>query len=100
MSKESRQGKNPPDAIQLLWREGFFKTQQNLPAVAGELGGRGNNFSSVNLSKALSSARFLSRRGKRGAYAYLQKISAISREVESIEHELFSEGTKGSGTFI
>lgn len=91
MLKESRQGKNASHAINILWEEGFFNVARTLQAVAQRLGSRGNNFSSVELSKALARAKFLSRRGKRGAFKYIQKVSAASKEIKSIEDDLFSD---------
>lgn len=91
MSKENRQGKNPTDAIKILWEEGFFKLRNNLSTIDKELISRGNNFSSAQLSKAVSRARFLNHFGKCGAYEYAQKLSAVSVEIEKIGNDLFSD---------
>lgn len=90
MLKENRQGKNPSDAIRILWEEGFFVLRKNLYAITQELSGRGNNFSLVEIAIAISRSRFLSRYGKRGTYKYAQKISAVSKEIEKFESDLFS----------
>lgn len=72
-----------------MWNEGFFKSWQSLPTIVVELGERGNNFSSVEICKALLRTKYLTRRGKRGAYEYIQKMDAIRKEVEDVEHDLF-----------
>lgn len=76
MLRENRQGKNPSDALNILWEEGFFKSSKNLAAVIEHLGSRNNNFSSPEISKALSRASFLRKSGRRGSFQYAQKLDA------------------------
>src|SRR3972149_1235344 len=86
-----RSAKSPTEAMRILWEEGFFETPQNLASIARELGNRGNNFSSMEIGVALLRAKsFLTRHGKRGSFEYIQKINAISKEIEKIEDNLFS----------
>ena len=86
-----RSAKSPTEAMRILWEEGFFETPQNLASIARELGNRGNNFSSMEIGVALLRAkRFLTRHGTRGSFEYIQKINAISKEIEKIEDNLFS----------
>ncbi len=91
MSKgNSKSANSSPEALEILWKEGFFKAWHNFKDVCEELGKRGNNFSKPELAKALKSADFLTRRGSQGSYQYAQRIPAINKETEKIESELFS----------
>ena len=83
--------KNAPEALRALWTEEFFKSWRNLSAISNELNSRGNNFLSKDLCIALSRAKFLTRRGKRGFFEYAQKKDAVSKEIKNIEHNLFSD---------
>ncbi len=94
MSKENGNkgtAKNATDALTIVWSEGFFKNWQNLASISKELSSRGNHFSSMEIGVALIRTKFLTRRGKRGTYEYIQKRPPISKEVESVENELFAD---------
>jgi hypothetical protein len=66
----------PSDAIELLYRRGFFKEARRLPDVSNELGREGYNFSRQSVFMALKAATFLLVIGKRGAYGFVQKFPA------------------------
>jgi len=84
--------KTPTNGIQVLWQEGFFKTWQTIASISKNFEKRGNNFSSAEIGVTLlRGKKFLTRRGKRGNYQYIQKKDAVSGEVEKIENALFSD---------
>lgn len=89
--REKRSAKNAADALVILWGEGFFKTHQNFKSVCENLTNRGNNFYLPSLGIALRQAKFLTRRGKSGAFEYIQKHEADSGGIKSIGHDLFSD---------
>lgn len=91
MIRKKKFAQNPTDALAILWEEGFFKTRQNFKSICKNLTGRGNNFSLPSLGMTLRQAKFLTRYGKRGFFEYIQKHEAILEEVESVEHNLFSD---------
>lgn len=88
--KEKRSAKNAVESLNFLWEEGFFKTHQNFKSVCKNLTDRGNNFSSSSLGIALRQARFLTRRGKRGFFEYIQKHEADLEVFKGVTHDLFS----------
>lgn len=92
MLQKNKENTNANISIRLLWQERFFKVGRTLQEVADQIAKRwDHNFSSPDISKALKKAKFLTRTGKRGYFRYIQKISPVSKKVESIENQLFSE---------
>ncbi len=89
--RSKRTAKTASEALIILWYESFFKYWHTLKIISETLGKKGNNFSASELSMALLRAKYLTRRGKRGAYEYIQKRPAVSKEVKSIEDELFAD---------
>jgi hypothetical protein len=76
-SKPSQAAKTATLALQILWREGFFKTSRLKADVDGHLAKRGNHFSGPELGMALSRAKHLTRKGKQGSYEYIQKYPYV-----------------------
>jgi hypothetical protein len=70
--------KSATEALKHLWEEGFFRVARKGTAIDSHLAKRGNNFSPPELGMALKRARYLTRRGKRGSYEYIQKYPFIS----------------------
>ncbi|MER2514149.1 MAG: hypothetical protein ABTQ25_17325 [Nitrosomonas ureae] len=66
-----------PNALKLLWQEKVFIGPNDLRAIEAELMKRGYNFTDKNLMMALKNAKFLTRRGERGNYMYIQKYPFI-----------------------
>ncbi len=62
-----------PGALQILWQESVFREAKELRTITAELSKRGYNFSETNLAKALARCKFLTRRGARGSFTYIQK---------------------------
>ncbi len=78
-------------AIKILWQEGVFRTWQRFAGISRILEERGNNFSKPEIGQALRRAVYLTRRGTRGSYEYIQRMPAISKVVDKIENQLFSD---------
>lgn len=86
-----RTANSAPKALEMLWQEGIFKSWHKLNQISQILGERGNNFSKPELSLALRRANFLTRRGLRGSFEYIQRLPAVNKEIDKIEDDLFSE---------
>jgi hypothetical protein len=71
------------EALEILWQEGIFESWRDFKTVSNILSRRGNNFPKPGLGLALRQAKFLTRRGPRRAYEYIQKIPAISSETKN-----------------
>lgn len=81
-----------PEALRILWQEGFFKIWNNQDKVAIHLANRGNNFRPDTLRMALARADHLISRKQNGVLEYIQKKPAVSKEIDRIENELFEDG--------
>ncbi len=93
--KAKKTADSAPEALRLLWQEGLFKRWTDQDKIAESLGKRGNNFPENTLSVALlrAAGAFLVRRKKQdgSGFEYIQKKPAISKEVDTIEVDLFDE---------
>lgn len=65
--------KTAPDALKILWNEKVFLKPKDVKNIEVELEKRGYNFTDKNLMMALKGASFLTRRGKKGEFTYVQK---------------------------
>ena len=72
--------KNAPDSLKLLWSNGFFKAWKNYGQIVKKLSEDGFNFTNAEFGMALKRSSHLTRRGKRGAYEYIQKYPFINHE--------------------
>lgn len=74
-----------PALLQDIYQRSFFATEKKFEDVKHELGRIGSHPTDGALLKALSRARFLTRRGSKGSYSYIQKHAprkiSLSREV-------------------
>jgi hypothetical protein len=61
------------DQLQRYWEKGFFKGSKTVADTDKQLAKAGYNFSPAELGMALMRAPYLTRKGKRGAYTYIQK---------------------------
>jgi hypothetical protein len=73
-----------PEALQLLWRDGFFKSRRKKEQVVAELSKKEHNFSGSTLSHALDSSKFLTRNGKKGTYDFIQTFPYHERALEKV----------------
>jgi len=63
----------PTPALKRLHEKGIFKTERNFGEVESELAKMDCNFPKASLAKALARADFLTRRGTRGNYRWIQR---------------------------
>lgn len=73
--------KTATEALVILWEEGVFKSVQKNKKISDKLAKRGNNFSPAELGMALKRAKYLTRKGKKGSYEYIQKYPFIKEKV-------------------
>lgn len=69
-----------PGALRMLWKENKFLTPKDTKAIEIELEKRGYNFTDKNLMMALKATRFLTRKGRKGEYVYVQKHPYVKEE--------------------
>lgn len=81
-----------PEALRILWQEGFFKVWSDQNKIAAHLSKRGNNFLPGTLRKALERSPHLICRKQNGVLEYVQTRPAVSKEIDKIESELFEDG--------
>ena len=62
-----------PKALIILWKDKVFLKSQDVKTIEKELEERGYNFTAKNLMMALKSVKFLTRKGIKGSYIYVQK---------------------------
>ena len=75
-NNKPRAARTATEALVVLWQDGFLNVWKKLSQIEQVLEKRGNHFSSPELGMALKRARHLTRKGKRGAYEYIQKYPA------------------------
>jgi hypothetical protein len=68
------------EALKILWEDEFFSTWKQKGPVVEALAKKGNHFSDPELGMALMRASYLTRRGKRGQYEYIQKYPFVAEE--------------------
>lgn len=61
------------EALRILWGDAFFRAWKKKAGIEEKLAQRGNHFSDAELGMALKRAPYLTRRGNRGSYEYIQK---------------------------
>jgi hypothetical protein len=76
----SKIAKTATEGLRHLWEDQFFETIKDREAVVAVLAKRGNHFSDSELGMALLRAPYLTRRGKRGNYEYIQKHPFVPSE--------------------
>jgi len=89
--KAKKTAEKAPQALRILWEEGFFRTWKDQAKVDAHLAERGNNFPSNTLWMALARAPYLIRRKQNGILEHVQRKPAVSREVDEIETKLFDD---------
>jgi len=66
-----------PQALKYIWEKKFFdKQQRNFQEIKKGIGNFGCNPSDETLHMALKNAKFLTRKGAKGAYTYIQKYAS------------------------
>lgn len=89
--KIKKTAEKAPEALRILWQEGFFKNWESQDKIVAHLAKRGNNFRYHTLEMALRRAVYLIDRKENGVLEYIQTKPAISKEVDKIENELFDD---------
>ncbi len=82
MARTNRVAKTATEGVLILWEEKFFRTAKTTPEIVNALAQRENHFPTNALSMALERAQFLTRKGKKGAYEYIQQYPYVP-EAES-----------------
>lgn len=72
-SNAGKAARSAPEALKILWEEDFFRDRRKKAEIVAVLAKRGNHFNDAELGMALGRAKHLTRSGKRGSYAYIQK---------------------------
>lgn len=61
----------------------MFLKPKDVRSIEAELEKRGYNFSDKNLMMALKGAKFLTRKGKKGEFVYVQKHPYVEEDLDS-----------------
>jgi len=72
--------KTATEGLKILWSEGFFENWKKMLDIAKIFAERKHHFSDAELGMALNRANYLTRRGKRRNYEYIQKHPYIKEE--------------------
>lgn len=67
------------DVLRTLWQDGFFRSWRKSGTILEHLSKKGYNFPPPTVRMALKDADYLTRRGKRGAYEYIQKYPFVTQ---------------------
>ncbi len=70
------------EGLKHLWEERFFESPKKKDPIVDAFAKRGNHFPDAELGMALLRAPYLTRRGKRGSYEYIQKHPFVPDERE------------------
>lgn len=68
------------EALKHLWEEKFLSNWKKHPEIVSHLDKNQHHFSDAELGMALKRAKFLTRKGKRGNFEYIQKHPFIKEE--------------------
>jgi hypothetical protein len=74
--------RTPAESLKLLWGKKFFKTWKKYSQIVQYLSTAGYHFSTPELGMALKRAKYLTRRGRRGNYEYIQKHPFFEEDAE------------------
>ena len=72
-NKKRKPVQTATEALKLLWANQFFKAAKLWQLIEKELNSKGYNFSSAELGMALKRAKYLTRRGNKKKYEYIQR---------------------------
>ncbi len=82
-SRNTKTAKTASGALKILWQEGFFRSWRKSGDIIEFLAKRGNNFLPPTMGMALAAAKYLTRKGKRGSYKYIQKYPHFQEEIST-----------------
>jgi hypothetical protein len=72
--------KTATEALKILWSEDFFQNWKKYAIIVAALAKKRNHFSDAELGMALKRAKYLTRRGKRGNFEYIEKHVYVKGE--------------------
>lgn len=72
--------KTATEGLRMLWSESFFEKWKKASDIVEVFSKRHHHFSHAELGMALNRAKFLTRRGKRCSYEYVQKYPFVEEE--------------------
>jgi hypothetical protein len=78
--------KTATDGLKILWGEKFFEKARKVSEIVEYFSKRHHHFSDAELGMALKRAEYLTRRGTRGRYEYIQKHPYI-KEGENVKRK-------------
>ena len=79
-TKTTMIAKTATEGLQIIWSEGFFEAWKKVSDIAKMFADRKHHFSDAELGMALVRAKYLTRRGKRTKYEYIQKHPFIKED--------------------
>jgi hypothetical protein len=68
------------EALLMLWKGSFLRSWQNQSKIVAHLAEMEYHFEAPELGMALKRAPYLSRRGERGSYEYIQKYPYVAED--------------------
>lgn len=80
MPRDKLIAKTATEGLKALWSEKFFEKWKKASDIADNFSKRHHHFSDAELGMALKRAKYLTRRGNRGGYEYIQKHPYIEEE--------------------
>ncbi|MFA5135000.1 MAG: hypothetical protein WC505_04420 [Patescibacteria group bacterium] len=78
--KSNKVVRSATEALKLLWKIGFLKQWRTYPGIVERLDSNDYHFTTPELGMALKRAKYLTRRGARGSYEYIQKHPYVEEE--------------------
>ena len=72
--------KTATEGLKILWSEKFFEKFKKVSDIVENFSKRHHHFTDAELGMALNRAKYLTRRGKRGSYEYIQKHPYLMEE--------------------
>ena len=83
-NSKTRIAKTATEALKMLWEEGFFRSWRKVGNIEVTLSKMGHHFSDPELGMALKRSLYLTRRGKRRNYEYIQKYPFSATKAISV----------------
>jgi hypothetical protein len=80
MSRDKMIAKTATEGLKLLWSEKFFEKYRKVSDIVNTFSKRHHHFTDAELGMALKRAKYLTRKGKRGSYEYIQKYPFVEVE--------------------
>lgn len=72
--------KTATEGLKVLWKERYFEKAKKVAEIVENFAKRHHHYYDAELGMALKRAKYLTRRGSRGSYVYIQKHPYIGEE--------------------